>query len=548
MPQQPPLIPFATIVFRLQELCEHQRNGIMQILTPEGKRAEFQLRKGTIVAVRYGNREGIEALVPISEIAEGWIQFREMEIKGFGHAVLPPTKDLLFLLGGPLEQDDTIPLETYGPGEWSLERLRAEAGRLLSRSDIVDMMGFAHSSELSAVLFLVTMDREWYEFVFKNGNILDVVAQTAVGFEAVWAFRQVRAAKYGIRLRRCSKPTDYSHRPPLPKTGELLRFLESPEGAETDMSAQYFVPAAQEAKPLSKEEIASALRRAGPEVELLDEASGATTSPRPAAASPRETQTGNASHQEFRPIREILQYLHGLCKERQTGIMIVVRADRRGLLEFFLDEGRIYDIVCRRQHGLKGLELAKEVTGGRYSFTAREKLPRRQAPEELPPNEEILYQLGLPLEDLGIEQQTKKQVQTPESTDQQPESQTGEKIRILVVDDSALTRKVVAKSLLGQGYEVIEAEDGEKAVARIQDHPPNLVVLDLIMPGMDGYGVLNTIRNSSRAEIREIPVILLTSRNKLFNRIRGRMAGSDEYLTKPFKPDELLSKIRKYVH
>ena len=228
--------------------------------------------------------------------------------------------------------------------------------------------------------------------------------------------------------------------------------------------------------------------------------------------------------------------------------MIVVRADRRGLLEFFLDEGRIYDIVCRRQHGLKGLELAKEFTGGRYSFTAREKLPRRQAPEELPPNEEILYQLGLPLEDLGIEQQTKKQVQTPESTDQQPESQTGEKIRILVVDDSALTRKVVAKSLLGQGYEVIEAEDGEKAVARIQDHPPNLVVLDLIMPGMDGYGVLNTIRNSSRAEIREIPVILLTSRNKLFNRIRGRMAGSDEYLTKPFKPDELLSKIRKYVH
>ncbi len=541
MPQQQPAVSLASIISQLQEFCKHQRNGILQILTPEGKQAEFHLRKGTIVALRYEDLEGIEALVPISEIAEGWVRFQESEVKGFGHAALPPTPDLLFLLGGPLEQNDDAPSTFYAPGEWTLERLRAEAGRLLPRRDIVDMLYFGHRSELSAVIFLVTTDREWYEFIFKGGNIVDVVSQTAVGFEAVWAFRQVQTAKYGIRLRRCSKPTDYSHRPPLPTTKELLHFLESPEQMRTASPPE--TTASFPETPSPPEEKVLSTDQNEPEVLSNSPAPSASSAVAPQKA---ESAVGNTGYREFRPMVEILRHLHKLCTEHQTGIMIVVRADRRGLLEFFLDQGRIYDIVCRRQHGRKALELAKEVTGGRYSFTPRDHLPRRQIPEDLPTNEEILYQLGLPLEDLGIKQQT--QSEKTAETKVQPAPPPGRKIQILVVDDSTLTRKVVAKSLSEQGYEVVEAEDGERAVARIQDHPPDLVVLDLIMPGIDGYGVLNFIRNHSRPEIREIPVILLTSRDKLFNRIRGKMAGSNEYLTKPFKADELLSKIRKYVH
>ena len=117
--------------------------------------------------------------------------------------------------------------------------------------------------------------------------------------------------------------------------------------------------------------------------------------------------------------------------------------------------------------------------------------------------------------------------------------------KVLVVEDSAVTRKVITMTLGRKGYDVILAKDGMEALARLNEERPGLVLLDIIMPGMDGYKVLSIMKQT--AEFKDIPVIMLTARDKIADKIKGKMAGTSEYLTKPFDPDELLEKANKYL-
>jgi twitching motility two-component system response regulator PilG len=121
----------------------------------------------------------------------------------------------------------------------------------------------------------------------------------------------------------------------------------------------------------------------------------------------------------------------------------------------------------------------------------------------------------------------------------------GKNNKVLVVDDSAVARKVVKLALERNGYEIFEATNGLEALTRLNTQRPDLVLLDIIMPGMDGYKTLSLIKDSQ--ELKHIPVIMLTSRDKLFDKIKGKMSGSDEYLTKPFDPDDLVTKVSKYL-
>ncbi len=121
----------------------------------------------------------------------------------------------------------------------------------------------------------------------------------------------------------------------------------------------------------------------------------------------------------------------------------------------------------------------------------------------------------------------------------------GKNNKVLVVDDSAVARKVVKLALERNGYEIFEATNGLEALTRLNTQRPDLVLLDIIMPGMDGYKTLSLIKDSR--ELKHIPVIMLTSRDKLFDKIKGKMSGSDEYLTKPFDPDDLVTKVSKYL-
>lgn len=568
--QQP--IPFVAMLAQLRELCDNRSSGVMLVTTPDGRRIQFRLRKGVIIDVRYAMTQGLAALAAIQEVKEGRQRFfMEEESKSMHDLkVLPSSKDILFLLGLPLDETPN----QYGFTDrdpWTMDRLKADTGRMIPLADIVEMLRFSRVSQLSAVLFFITAERRWFEFVLKGGEIVDATAHARAGLAAIRAFKDTKGATYSIRLRRCSEATDYEKRQPLPSTIEILRFLTKPAETPTGDGFQAHTAAL---KPDTETPEAPEAPEA-PETPKTPEASSSFQSPSekvpdsdsmPESAPSEETETHSPSSQPapvpqreavtepqaqgigtederhgFSPILDILKQLRELCQERQTGIMIVVRSDKRGLLEFFVDQGRISDIVCQRLHGVEALQLAKEVTSGRYSFTARRTPARQRDLVDLPPNEEIFYQLGLPLDALGISQKSQEPVASAV-----PEQQEVQRKKILVVDDSSLTRKIVAKTLMDQGYAVIEAEDGEHALSQVRDERPDLLLLDLIMPGMDGYQVLSAVRRGNE-ETKRIPVILLTSRDKLFNKIKGKMAGSDEYLTKPFKPDELLLKIRKYV-
>lgn len=116
---------------------------------------------------------------------------------------------------------------------------------------------------------------------------------------------------------------------------------------------------------------------------------------------------------------------------------------------------------------------------------------------------------------------------------------------ILVVEDSATTRKVIAITLNRNGYRVVEAGDGLEALSKISEERPDLIMLDVILPKMDGYKILSIIKGNE--EFKDIPVIMLTSKNGFINKMKGKMAGSSAYLTKPFDPDKMIREIEKHI-
>jgi two-component system KDP operon response regulator KdpE len=111
--------------------------------------------------------------------------------------------------------------------------------------------------------------------------------------------------------------------------------------------------------------------------------------------------------------------------------------------------------------------------------------------------------------------------------------------RVLVVDDEPQIRRVMRMALTGQGYETIEARSGEEALERFRDQRPDLVLLDLNMPGMGGLETCRLLRSGS-----EVPVIILTVRNTEEEKVEALDAGADDYVTKPFGMSELLARIR----
>jgi DNA-binding response OmpR family regulator len=110
---------------------------------------------------------------------------------------------------------------------------------------------------------------------------------------------------------------------------------------------------------------------------------------------------------------------------------------------------------------------------------------------------------------------------------------------VLVVDDEPIVRDVVVRYLQREGYETLEAGDGLRAQELVREHAPSLVVLDLMLPGMDGLQLCQWIRGRS-----ELPVIMLTARAEEADRIVGLELGADDYVTKPFSPQELAARVR----
>ncbi|MGL4605009.1 MAG: response regulator [Iodobacter sp.] len=118
-------------------------------------------------------------------------------------------------------------------------------------------------------------------------------------------------------------------------------------------------------------------------------------------------------------------------------------------------------------------------------------------------------------------------------------------VKVMVIDDSNTIRRS-AEIFLGQaGCEVILAEDGFDALAKISDRLPDVIFVDVMMPRLDGYQTCSLIKKNPRYKMT--PVIMLSSKDGLFDRARGRMVGSDEYLTKPFTKDSLLQAVGAHI-
>jgi twitching motility two-component system response regulator PilG len=118
-------------------------------------------------------------------------------------------------------------------------------------------------------------------------------------------------------------------------------------------------------------------------------------------------------------------------------------------------------------------------------------------------------------------------------------------VRVLVIDDSKTIRRSAETLLVKAGCEVATAIDGFDALAKLADAPPQFIFVDIMMPRLDGYQTCALIKNNST--LKAIPVVMLSSKDGLFDRAKGRIVGSDRYLTKPFSKDELLGVIRALV-
>lgn len=118
-------------------------------------------------------------------------------------------------------------------------------------------------------------------------------------------------------------------------------------------------------------------------------------------------------------------------------------------------------------------------------------------------------------------------------------------IKVMVIDDSNTIRRSAEIFLSQSGCEIILATDGFDAMAKIADSHPDVIFVDVMMPRLDGYQTCTLIKKNP--SFQTTPVIMLSSKDGLFDRARGRMVGSDEYLTKPFTKDSLLSAVRKYA-
>ena len=117
-------------------------------------------------------------------------------------------------------------------------------------------------------------------------------------------------------------------------------------------------------------------------------------------------------------------------------------------------------------------------------------------------------------------------------------------LKVLVIDDSNTIRRSAEIFLKQGGHEVLLAEDGFDALSKVHDYQPHLIFCDILMPRLDGYQTCAIIKRNAR--FCSVPIVMLSSKDGVFDKARGRMVGSQDYLTKPFTKDQLLQAVRQF--
>jgi len=217
----------------------------------------------------------------------------------------------------------------------------------------------------------------------------------------------------------------------------------------------------------------------------------------------------------YQPLGILIQTLRILCDEKQNGRLSIL-TDTKKFANILLVAGNIIEISFASNGGRQALSLLSNVKECRFHFS-KGKQKKSTKVANLPTNNEILQQLG---QNCMLAKTTRQNV--------------------LVIDDSKFIRKVVKKSLSCK-YDVLEASNGLEAIASLAHIKPDLILLDVVMPDLSGYEVLNVIKNNSI--YADVPVFMLTSRDSLMDKVRGKMSQSDQYITKPFSEEGLLSQV-----
>lgn len=135
------------------------------------------------------------------------------------------------------------------------------------------------------------------------------------------------------------------------------------------------------------------------------------------------------------------------------------------------------------------------------------------------------------------------EIVTPAEGGDEPDTGSGA-LRVMVIDDSKTIRRTAESLLRKEGFDVVTAMDGFEALSKIADYQPDLIFLDIMMPRLDGYQTCALIKH--HRVFRKTPVVMLSSKDGLFDRARGRVVGSDHYITKPFTREDLLDAIAQH--
>jgi twitching motility two-component system response regulator PilG len=133
--------------------------------------------------------------------------------------------------------------------------------------------------------------------------------------------------------------------------------------------------------------------------------------------------------------------------------------------------------------------------------------------------------------------------ESQQSANQKPALQLN--VKVMVIDDSKTIRRSAETLLKKVGCDVVTATDGFEALAKITEHNPDIIFVDIMMPRLDGYQTCALIKNNQT--FKSTPVIMLSSKDSIFDRARGRIVGSEEYLTKPFSKEDLIGAITSHV-
>ncbi len=244
----------------------------------------------------------------------------------------------------------------------------------------------------------------------------------------------------------------------------------------------------------------------------------------------------------FVPMVDIIRQVKQLEGLGKTGSVYLMTPTGDGGV-IVMDGGVVVDVVYKSVQGTGALPLLRRIPQAKYFFKGDEtdEVKAARAKQTTLSYGQTLFRMferdlaETPAASSAVTQSVQAATPSPFSR----------RKKILVVEDSRVARIVLCKFLEDHGYEVIEAGNGRSALSQLAVEAPDLVILDLILPDIDGYEIFRNMKDDERT--REIPVIILTSRDSLVDKLKGRMSGSDEYVTKPFKNEILLDKLRKYL-